>query len=417
MSEVENDVTDVLLPTARVDVFSTDAETLESARGLAEDWRFARVSVDVVEGDVDVAIAKYKQGNAPSLIIIQTDDIENGFTKRLEALSEFCAEGTSAVVIGPVNDVNLYRRLIDMGVSDYLVRPVAIDVLSEVIARTLVTKLGLSSSHLIAFLGAKGGVGTSTLAQMAAWGVSTILNQKTVLLDASGGWSSLGVGMGFDPTATLLTVSRAVESGEKDSMKRMFFAADERLSVLATGGDPLFGETISAEKYEHILDNLMVKAPVVIVDLSGADTALKRLVISRAHQIILVATPTLSSLRIARSLVKEIGDLRGGEDKGIKLLVNRRGVAKAQEVTGKDIEVAFERKCDGEIPFLPSLIMENESDIYRILSDKEGQGILQEILLPLFSKICGSVSGSGSDIKNDQKSGLLGGFLTKLTAK
>ena len=45
-------------------------------------------------------------------------------------------------------------------------------MLSDVIAKTLVSRLGVSGSRLIAFMGTKGGVGASSLAQMAALGVS-----------------------------------------------------------------------------------------------------------------------------------------------------------------------------------------------------------------------------------------------------
>ena len=417
MSEVENDVTDILLPAAKVAVFSHDAETLQAARALRDDWRFARVDLQVVEGDVEAAISKYSYESAPSLLIIQTETIDSGFTGRLEALSEHCNEGTSAVIVGPVNDVNLYRRLIDMGVSDYLVKPVATDVMGEVIARTLVSKLGVDSSRLIAFLGAKGGVGTSSIAQACAWRVASVLKQKLVLMDAAGGWSSLGVGMGFDPTATLAAVSRAVEAGDADSLKRMFHTADEKLSVLATGGDSLLGEALAPEKYERILDNLMAKAPVVLVDLSQADVGLSRVTLSRANHIVLVSTPTLASLRLTRSLLKEIGDLRGGSADEVSLLINRRGLSKADEVPDGDIQVAIDRKPSGSIPFLPGLFMGFESEARQILSDKEGSVVLHSTLLPLMQKMVGGAGEGAAGDKDDKKSSLLGGFLTKLTTK
>jgi len=171
MSETEQDVTDILLPGAKIDVFTDDPETLETAQTMKNDWRFARVDVQAHKGDVSQAIETYKQKPSPDLMILQTEDIDESFTKKLAELSGYCDEGTAAVIIGPVNDVNLYRDLIDMGISDYLVRPVETERLAEVVARTLVDRLGVSSSRLIAFLGAKGGVGTSTLAQLSAWGV------------------------------------------------------------------------------------------------------------------------------------------------------------------------------------------------------------------------------------------------------
>ena len=105
-------------------MFSRDPETLRNSGEIRNDWRFARVSLHVQDGDVETAIQLYSGRDAPELLIIQTDTIDEGFLGRLEALSAYCSQDTAAVIIGPVNDVYLYRSLIDMGVSDYLVRPV-----------------------------------------------------------------------------------------------------------------------------------------------------------------------------------------------------------------------------------------------------------------------------------------------------
>ena len=305
MSDQDLKGTDTLLPTAVISVFSNDKETLAAVAAMAKDWRFARVTIRAIEGDVDSAVSNFAQEGSTELVIIQTEDINDSFTERLGALSEHCDEDTAAIIIGPVNDVYLYRRLIEMGVSDYLVKPVTPEILTDVIAKALIERLGVSESTLMAFIGAKGGVGTSTVAQLSAWCAAEKMSQKTILLDAAGGWSPISVGTGFDPSATLFEVARAVEAQNEDALERVFFEATDRLNVLATGSDAMLDPSVSGAQYEAILDNLMAKYPVAIVDLSGADNAVKKAVLSRAHDIILVSEPTVSSLRFSRSLLKE----------------------------------------------------------------------------------------------------------------
>ena len=417
MSEADNQATDILLPTAGVGIISRDPETLSTARQLLEDWRFARVTVDIEEGDVETAIEKYTQYASPELLIIQTEDIDDAFLARLEELAGQCSEGTSAVVLGPVNDVYLYRNLIEMGVSDYLVRPIQLQVLSEVVAKTLITQLGVSGSRLITFMGAKGGVGTSSIIQAAAWGVSEVLKKKACLIDASGGWSSLSVGMSFDPAGTLREISRAVEKSDEDSMNRMFYEASEHLTVMSGGGDAMLDKTITPEQYEKFLDMLMVKSPIVMVDISGAEPELKKLLVSRSNQIVLVTTPTVTSLRFARTLIKEISDLRGGDADEVSLLVNKQGVAKQFEVSGSDIQEAIDMAPAGYVPHMPELFMGHESDAKFILEDKEGLEVLQKKILPILSKTLSVAQDTDSDEKNEKKSGLLGGLLTKMSQK
>lgn len=417
MSDAEQQQgSDILLPAAKVIVFSRDQETLESARSLQADWRFSRVDIRALEGDVQSAAHLFQQeGRSPDIVIIQTDEIEESFTEKLGGLSMYCDEGTAAVIIGPVNDVYLYRRLIGMGVSDYLVRPIKPDMLSQVVSKTLVSKLGVSGSSLISFIGAKGGVGVSAFAQASALLASKVLEQKVTLLDAAGGQSSLGVGMGFDPAATLSELVRAVEHANEDNFKRVIFAAGDNLSVVAGGSDAILDPSVTAEQYEKIINKLMVKSPVVMVDLSCAPAALRKMVITRSSRIVLFTTPTVTSLRFARSLLKEISEVRGGDQSKTSLLVNCQGMAKSHEVSMADIEAALEFKPTASIPFLPNAFLGAETEIEKLLKDRESGEALRNALLPILKQVLSRRDGEESE--KDKKSGIIGGFLTKLTSK
>lgn len=410
MSDTE---TNILLPTAGVDFFLKDKATTESARALADDWRFARVSVSVEEGDADTAIASYKTTRSPALVIIETDTTDDSFTARLEALAAHCAEGTNAIVIGPVNDVNLYRRLTAMGVRDYLVRPVAQDVLSEVIASALIEQLGASGSRLIAMVGAKGGTGVSTLAQAMAWGLSEQLAQKTFLLDAAGGWSSLSVGMGFEPQGTIGEAMRAAANRDQDTLRRMLHQPNERLSVLASGSEALLDAHIHAQQYEELLDMVMTSYPLVLVDLSASASSLKRTVINRAHEIILVAQPTLSSLRATRTLVQEIKILHGGHTDNIDLVVNMQGMAPGKEISKPDIAAALGMTPSVFLPYDAKLFVGLESDGKKITDDKNADGFISA-LLPLAQKIMSGKGQAGSLKEGKDSGGMIGGLLGKL---
>lgn len=410
MSETVQQATSILLPTATVAIFSQDSETVAAARVLVDDWRFARIQFQIEHGGVDKATQTYSNASSPEIVIVQTDAIDEAFVKKLETLGSQCSQGTSAIVIGPVNDVYLYRRMIDMGVSDYLVRPIKTDILADVIAKTIIESMGASESRLIAFVGAKGGVGTSALAQAAAWGASDILGQKTILIDSAGGWSTTGVGMGFEPSTTLAEAARAAANKDEDSIKRMLFRASDKLSVLASGGDDMLETPIEAGQLEELLTMLMMTYPVVVADLSHASESLKNAVLTRASQIHVVSTPTLTSLRLARSLIQEIKDRRGGKDAGIEMIVNMQGLAGKNEISKKDIEQAMEFKISSTLPFEPGLFMAIETQSKKIISDVKGAELVKKHILPLIQKI---ISHDGEVKESKDKSGFLDNILGK----
>ncbi len=415
MDELDNKSTDILLPSASVSIFSMDDGTLKSAQALESDWRFARVSTNIVSGDVETAIETFEGKGSSDIVIIQTDEIDDNFTDRLGALSDHCDDDTAAIIIGPVNDVYLYRKLIDMGVSDYLVRPISTDIITDVISKALISRLGISDSRLIAFVGAKGGVGTSVISQICASIVSKKLGQKIVLIDASGGLSSLSVGMGFDPATTLSEISKAVEVGNEDSLERMFIDTDDNLTVSVSGSDAILDIPVSADQYEAIVENLMVKYPIVMVDLSCADPSVKKSVLARAHKINLITTPAVTSLRFSRSLLKEIAAVRGGDNDDVSLIVNKVGISKAHEVSSGDIEDALEVKPSAYVDYNPALFMKHESEIKSFISDKDASPVVTEFLAILQKHI----PSNNQDLKDNgkDKSGVISSFLSKLTSK
>ncbi|MDB5490404.1 MAG: Type secretion system ATPase TadZ/CpaE, associated with Flp pilus assembly [Micavibrio sp.] len=417
MAEFDDTYTSILLPQSRVAMYARDLQSIQAFKSLQSDWRFTRVSLDQLEGGVDQATIDLQSGKpAPSLLIIETDTIDDSFTAKLETLAGYCPEGTAAIVIGPVNDVNLYRKLIAMGISDYVVRPVKTETLAFDIARSLIERIGATGSRLVALVGAKGGVGTTSLAQAMAWGAADMLNQKTVLLDGAGGWSTLNVGMNFEPATTLGEASRTAAGNNQDAFKRMLFQASDKLQVLSSGGDVMLEDGIDADSYEALLDKLMTTYPVVIVDLSHSPTALRRIVIARAHQITLVATPLLAPLRSARSLLQEIKDIRADSESRVDLVINKAGMASRHEVSKADLESALDRKPSMIIEYNPALFMGAEGEGRKLNATAEGQDVVRS-LLPLMLKILDGVTDTSS-IANDQKqknplSGILGRLKTK----
>lgn len=406
--------TSILLPAATVDLFVKDKETIEAAQALQNDWRFARVKIRVQEGTVETATKLYAGSPSPEIVMIETDTTESSFITRLTELSAHCEENTSAVVIGPVNDVNLYRSLTSMGVSDYLVRPVPQETLGDVIAQTLIEKLGTSGSRLVAVIGAKGGVGVSALCEAIAFGASEMLEQKTLLLDAAGAWSSLGVGMGFEPVGSTAEAIKAVVARDTDSLRRMLYTVNDKLSVLATGTEPMLDSASNIAQFEEIINATMSNYPLLIADLSGASPAVKKTILTRAHEVIVVSTPTLSSLRSARTLMQEIKKLHGGQAVNVDLVINMAGMAAGKEVPKSDIKAALDCEPEVVVAFDPKLFIGSENEGRKLTADKTGQDVVRS-LLPMIRKIVARDNTSPGDDNAD--AGLLGGILGKLKKK
>jgi len=393
---MSDDITSILLPNARIDVFALDAGTSATVKKLADDWRFARVQTDVVEGGMEAAIERYSASASPELILIETNDISARFTAQLEALAGVCAEGTDAVVISPTNDVHLYRSLVGMGVRDYLVRPIEEDDLVAVIAKSLVEKRGLDGSRLVAVTGTKGGVGTSVVAQSLAWLIAENLGQKTLLLDGAGARGTTGVTFGIEPSIGFGEAVRVGQSGSEDDLKRIIQTATGHLSMMVFGSEPLLTESPDADSVEALLDRVMKTYPVVIMDLSGAAPAVQKRVMSRAAEVVIVSTPHLTALRNGRALVNEIKHLRNGLA-AVDFVINKQSMPSADEVPLADIKKLLDIEPAAKIVYTPKVFMSAEMRGKPVGSVKSD--VLKE-LLPVAKKAAG-LAGSMTAKKDE----------------
>lgn len=372
-----SDAANILLPAARVAFFVSDNALAQTAQAIADDWRFARVTVQSFGGDIETAIATYGHEASPELVIIETADITDAFIERLGALAGVCAQGTDAVIIGPKNDVHLYRSLVGMGVRDYLVRPVREQDLVQVIGKTLLDKKGMADSRLAVVIGAKGGMGVTAVAQNLAW-MAAEAGHKTLLFDAAGSSGTLGIALGQEGNTSLSEAIRLAETGSEDDMKRMLLQPRENLSLLISGAEPQLVDHADAEGVERMVQRLIQRYPFAVFDASGAARSVQKRLLALASHVTVVTTPLLPSLRNARALLAEIKLLRGGLA-GVDLALNMQGLAAKDEVPAQDIKAALELEPAARITFAPALFVQADSAGAPAAAQKSGAELRRQL--------------------------------------
>jgi pilus assembly protein CpaE len=386
-----------LLPPAQIHLFSEDEATLKTFQELSEDWRFGRISMSVRGKNLDEAIAHYTRRKSPTLIIIQTEDTSDAFQGNLGGLADVCQEGTAAIVIGPVNDVQLYRHLTGMGISDYLVKPVSDTQFTEAIATALQDIVGAVDSHLMAIAGVKGGVGTTTLCAMTAHVLSKNFQAKTLILDASGGASTLWTHFGFSPSGTLIEAARAVVDRDNDAFERLIVRKNDYLYVLNCGAESILDNPIAPQAFEMLLDKCLTLYPNVIVDLSRAPVKLIRMVTARANSIGIVTAPRVPDLSIAKLMLKNLRDMPGAAARIPTIFLNKIGAAKASDITAQDVKDALQSDKVVPLPWNSEAFAatENSGDF---IATKPAFKKYQSLLIPAIEQMTGYKQNS-NDLK------------------
>ncbi|MEZ0262996.1 MAG: CpaE family protein [Alphaproteobacteria bacterium] len=409
---MSQDITATLLPASRVDFFVLDDATAETAQKLSADWRFARVGIQINKSGIEQAIATYTQYASPEVIIIETSDISENFVALLGQLAGVCAEGTDAVIVGPTNDVHLYRSLVGMGVRDYLVRPVGTDDIVKIIAKALIDKRGLSGSRLVSVIGSKGGAGATSIAQLLAWNVAETQKQKTMLMDAAGSAGSLGIAYGLEPATTFAETVRVGANGSDDDMKRIMQTVTDQLTMLVCGGDPILSDSPDVDSYETLVNRVMQKHPVVVIDLSGAAAPIQKRILSRSSHVVLVTTAMLPSLRNCRTLLTELKHLRASL-KEVDLVLNKKGMAAGEELSEKDIVRALDVEPSLTLAYQPKIFAAGEATGKPIGQNKAAADLMRSV-----SKLAARVAGTVPVVEEEGDGKKDGGMnLLKLLGK
>ena len=163
-------------------IFMRDQASLEIIKGALRDLGIKELQAQ--QGNVDTASAALAQSSSPLMLIVDISEVEDPIA-RLHQLANVCDPDVNVIAVGDRNDVVLYRDLKNIGITEYIVKPVVKDVVSRICRSAVNPELEqpkFRSGKLVLVLGVRGGVGATTVAAHTAWHLSES-GRRVVLLD------------------------------------------------------------------------------------------------------------------------------------------------------------------------------------------------------------------------------------------
>src|ERR1700728_689715 len=152
------------VPRISIHAFVEFPDTGAALQRAGADRRLAKAHLQVQLGGIDAAVDHYNGQITPNLLIVETKLSGQDALAELDRLAEVCDPATKVVVVGRVNDVELYRELMRRGASEYLVAPLEPLQLIEVISGLYLDPGAAPIGRVVAFIGARGGAGSPTIA-------------------------------------------------------------------------------------------------------------------------------------------------------------------------------------------------------------------------------------------------------------
>jgi len=343
------------------------------------------------------------------VIVIEATTDRDLLVEQLDELAQYCDAGTKVIIIGKVNDIVLYRQLIARGVSEYLVLPFGVVDFVSAISQLFKAPGAKPLGRVIAVFGAKGGVGSSTIAHNIAWHFATELQTDTIIADLDLGFGTAGLDFNQDPPQGIAEAVFAPDRVDATLVDRLLSKCGDNLHLLAAPAmlDRLydFGET----SFDSLMDAVRGSTPWIVLDIPHGWNGWTRRMLVAADEVVVVAQPDLANLRNAKNIIDNIKNARP-HDHPPRLILNNVGVPKRPEIPVADFSKTIEME--------PTCVIAHDAKLFgsaanngQMIAEVEPKGKNAET----FGNLANLIAGRG-EVKK-LKRGLLDPFFSRLSKK
>jgi pilus assembly protein CpaE len=346
---------DYISPAPRVSVqaFCETAATSAAIESAGVDRRLGKAHLTIKMGGMAAAIEAYRTVPTPNVIIIETEG-RNDILAGLDQLATVCDAGTRVVVIGNENDDAPYRELVRRGVSDYVIGPVdTLDVVRSICGLFSAAE-AVAVGRMIAIVGAKGGVGASTVAHNVAWAIARDLALDSVVIDLDLAFGTAGLDYNKDPLQGIANAVFSADRPDTAFIERLLAKCTDHLSLLAAPATLERVYDFGEQAFDAIFDTLRMSTPCIVLDIPHQWSGWTRRALIGADDILIVAEPDLANLRNAKNMLNMLKASRPNDRTPLYCL-SQVGMPKRPEITPHEFAKAIESQPIASIPFDPRM--------------------------------------------------------------
>jgi pilus assembly protein CpaE len=338
------------VPRITIHVFCEREDVAETVGNASGDRRMSRATTVVKMGGLAEAVEFYQNQPTPSLVIVESQAQGSSMLAQLDRLAQVCDTGTKVVVIGAHNDIALYRELMRRGVSEYLVPPLQALQLIRAVTNLYSDPSAPFLGRQIAFCGARGGIGSSTIAHNLAYMLSERMHANAVIVDLDLPFGTAGLDFNQDPLQGVADALSQPDRLDPVLLDRMMVRCTERLSLFAAPANLDNDYDISPEAFDEVASKIRTTAPFVVFDLPHLWSNWMRKMLLAADDVVITAGPDLASLRNAKNLVDLVRGARPN-DSPPHLVLNQVGLPGRPEISIKDFVEALGLTNPVVVPF------------------------------------------------------------------
>ena len=328
--------------------FAADDETEAALRaGLLN----ATNDIEIRRGTILHAIKHLAKVPTPRTLIVDISGVSNPLYE-LTNLAQVCTPDVTVLVIGEYADLGLYRHLTrDLAIAEYAHKPLTRDRVARLfVPHVAGISADTSESHggsVIAVCGARGGVGTTTVAVNLALQLTNATHGHVALLDLHLQQGTTALMLGVKPAGGLRIALEQPERADALFLDRVCVEINTRLRLIAAE-EPLNGTpSPTPDGIRRVLDLLRRRFNYIVIDMPMPTSLAAMQALRAARHLLVVMAPDLVSIRDTdrmRQLATDVGNAqvstvlnRIGMQGGLKFLMIEQGLGAKPTVQIPDL--------------------------------------------------------------------------------
>lgn|GEM_PF-471009 len=273
---------------------------------------------DLQHGNIGTGIKTFHKEKPPQVLIIDIGGVDNP-QAALDDLARICPPDVKVFVIGENTDISFYRLLVhDLGVTEYLAKPVTRDAVMRLLlphlsGRSREQQAEQRGGHLVSICGARGGVGTSSIALNLAYEIMDTVKGHVALLDLHVNDGEIALMVSANPGPGLRIALEDATRVDALFLERTSIELEPRLRLIAS--DESFDNpiTVTEAGMLRVLDLLQKKFNYIIADIPMPLPLAMRRILKLSRQIVTVLTPDVASLRDTQNVRQLVANVTGAD--------------------------------------------------------------------------------------------------------
>ncbi|MBE9554087.1 MAG: P-loop NTPase, partial [Proteobacteria bacterium] len=378
--------------------FAADDETRAALEQFARDLYLPEE--DVTDGDTDSAVDVLSNVPTPECIFVDLGQSLSPLAE-LDKLAGVCDPGTQVIAMGTVNDISVFRDMLDAGVADYLLKPVTPDRLKQAYEKAIAPahQTGESGAKALAdvivVVGTRGGVGTSMISTNMAWILAHENKKKVGLVDLDPYFGNTAALLNLEPGRGLSEALDAPERIDNVFVDRTMIKEHDNLLILGAEEAMQNEVPMDAASIETLIEKLRENFQVLIVEPPHGNMQAIKAAIRMATHIVFVSTYSVVGMRDIIRLSGLANQLAAGTR---QLVLANQGTAGKSDVNAKDFESVTGLAVDAEIP-------SDERGVAAALNAGSALavGAPKSPVLKALRKVCSSLYGGSAKAKAKSK--------------